>query len=62
MKCFRDTGKPRKRPWVGGCRLWEAPVEYGGHVAGGVEFSSGGSCLQVEEWVLTGLRRQGEQV
>ena len=62
MKRFRNAGKPGQRSWVGGCGLWEAPVEYGGHVAGGMEFSSGGGCLQVEEWVLTGLSRQGEQV
>ena len=30
--------------------------------AGGVEFATGGRCVQVEEWVLTGLSRQGEQV
>ena len=28
----------------------------------GVEFATGGGCVQVEEWVLTGLGRQGEQV
>ena len=27
-----------------------------------MEFASGGGCLQVEEWVLTGLSRQREQV
>jgi hypothetical protein len=62
MECLRYAGKPRQWAWVGGCGLWEAPVEYGGHVFCGVEFSSGGGCLQVEEWVLPGLRRQGEQV
>ena len=62
MERFRNTGKPRQRSRVGRCRLWEAPVEYGGHVAGGVEFASDGGCLQVEEWVLTGLSRQSEQV
>ncbi len=62
MKCLRNAGKPGKRPRVGGCGLWEAPVQYGGHVPGGVEFSSGGGCLQVEEWVLTGLSRQGEEM
>jgi hypothetical protein len=62
MKCFRNTGKPWQRSWVGRCGLWEAPVEYGGHVFRGVEFSSGGGCLQVEERVLTALRRQCEQV
>src|SRR5688572_28605026 len=62
MKRLRNTGKPRQRSWVGRCWLWEAPVQYGGHVAGGMEFSSGGRCVQVEEWVLPGLRRQREQV
>ena len=27
-----------------------------------VEFATGGRCVQVEEWVLTGLSRQSEQV
>jgi hypothetical protein len=62
MKCLRNAGKPRQRPWVGKWRLWEAPVQHGGHVPGGMEFSSGGRCVQVQEWVLTGLGRKGEQV
>ncbi len=62
MERFRNTGKPRQRSRVGRCRLWEAPVEYGGNVAGGMEFSSDGGCLQVEEWVPTALSRQSEQV
>ena len=62
MERFRDAGKPGKRPWVSGCGFWEAPVQHGGHVCCGVEFATGGRCVQVEEWVLTGLRRQGEQV
>ena len=62
MKRLRNPGKPRKRPWVGGCRLWEAPVQDCCHVCCGVEFSTGGRCVQVEEWMLTGLGRQGEQV
>ena len=62
MKRFRNAGKPGQRSWVGRCGLWEAPVEHGGHVAGGIEFSSGGGCLQVEEWVLTGFSRQSEQM
>ena len=44
MKRFRNTRKPWKRSRVGRCGLWEAPVEYGGHVASVVEFSVGG-CL-----------------
>ena len=62
MKRLRDAGKPGQRSWVGGCGLWEAPVQHGGHVSCGVEFSTGGRCVQVEEWVLTGLGREGEQV
>ena len=62
MKCFRNTGKPWQRSWVCRCRLWEAPVEYGGHVCCCVEFATGGRCEQVEEWVLTRVGRQGEQV
>jgi len=62
MKRFWYAGKPRQRSRVGSCGVWEAPVEYGGHVFCGVEFSSGGGCVQVEEWVLTGLRSQSEQV
>ena len=60
MERFRNAGKPRQRPWVGRCGFWEAPVQYGGHVPGGMEFPSGGGCLQVEEWVLPGLSRQSE--
>jgi hypothetical protein len=33
MKCFRNTGKPGKRPSISRCGLWEAPVQYGGHVS-----------------------------
>src|SRR5215213_8248994 len=62
MKGFRNAGKPGQRSWLGRCGPWEAPVEHGGHVAGGLEFSSGGGCLEVEEWVLPGFSRQREQV
>ena len=62
MKGVRNAGKPRQRPSVSRCGLWEPPVEHGGHVSCGVEFSSGGRCLQVEDWVVTGLSRQSEQV
>ena len=57
MKRLRNAGKPRKRPQVSGCGLWEAPVQHGGHVAGGMELATGGRCVQVEQWVLTGLSR-----
>ena len=62
MERLRDAGKPRKRPWVGGCGFWEAPVQHGGQVCCGVEFATGGRCVQVEEWVLTGVGGQGQQV
>ena len=44
------------------CGLLEAPVQYGGHVPGGLKFATGGRCVQLEEWVFSGLRRQSEQV
>ena len=62
MERLRNAGKPRQRSWVSGCGFGEAPVQHGGHVSGGMEFSSGGGCVQVEEWVLTGLSRQREQM
>ena len=62
MKRLRDAGKPRKRPWASGSGFWEAPVQHGGHVCCGVEFATGGRCRQVEEWVLTGLCRQPEEM
>ena len=62
MKGVRNAGKPGQRSRVGRCGLWEAPVEYGRHVAGGMEFPSGDRCVQVQEWVLTGLNGQGEHV
>ncbi len=46
----------------GSCGLREPPVEYCGHVAGGLKVASGGGCPEVEEWVLTGFNRQREQV
>ena len=55
-------GSQGSGPGFGGCGFWEAPVQYGGHVSCRVEFASGGGCLQVEEWVLTGLSRQSEQM
>ena len=61
MECLRNTGKPGQRPRVGRCRFWKAPVEYGGHVSGRMEFAAGGGCLQVEEWVFTGPRRQSDE-
>jgi hypothetical protein len=60
MERLRNPGKPGKRSWVCGCWFWEAPVQHGGHVPGGVEFSSGGRCVQVQEWVLAGVGREGE--
>jgi hypothetical protein len=57
MKRLRYAGKPRQRSRVGRCGLWEAPVQDGGHVLCGVEFSSSGGCVQVDERVLIGLSR-----
>jgi hypothetical protein len=51
---FWYAGEPGQRTWVGGCELWEAPVEDGGHVACGSEVASAGGCLQMAEWVLPG--------
>ena len=62
MKRFRDAGKPREWSRVGRCGLWEAPVQHRGHVAGGMELATGRRCVQVEEWMLTGLRRQSEEM
>jgi hypothetical protein len=62
MKLCWNAEKPRKRPGVDGCRFWEAPVQHSGHVSCRVEFATGGRCVQVQEWMLTGLGRQGEQV
>ena len=61
MERFWYAGKPGKRTWVR-CEFWEAPVEDGGHVACSAEFSSGGGCLQVAEWVFTGFGGEVEQV
>jgi len=60
-RCW-NAGKPGKRPRVSGCGFWEPPVQHGGHVCCCVEFATGGRCEQVEEWVLTRVGRQGEQV
>jgi len=57
MKRSWDAGKPRQRPRVDGCGFGEAPVQHGRDVSCGVEFATGGRCVQVEERVLTGLRR-----
>jgi hypothetical protein len=62
MKRLRNTGKPGQRAWVRRCGLWETPVQYGGHVFCGVEFSSGRGCVQVDERMLTGLRSQSDQM
>ena len=62
MKRWWNAREPGQRTWVGRRELWEAPVEDGGHVACGAEVASGGGCLQVAEWMLTGFGREGEQV
>jgi hypothetical protein len=62
MKGLRNARKPRQRAWAGSCALREAPVEYSGHVPGGLKVASGGGRVQVEERMLTGFSRQREQV
>ena len=62
MERWWNAGEPGQRTWVGRRQLWEAPVEDGGHVAGGVEVASAGGCQQVAEWVLSSFGREGEQV
>ena len=39
----------------------QAPVEHGGAVVGGVQFATGGGCLQLEEGVLAGLAANAER-
>jgi hypothetical protein len=43
-------------------QLWETPVKDGGDVACRVEVATAGGCQQMADWVLTGLRRQVEEV
>jgi hypothetical protein len=62
MQRWWNAWEPGQRTWVGGCGLWEAPVEDGCHIAGGSEVASGGSCQQVAERVFTGFGREGEQM
>ena len=57
-----NAREPRQRTWVGRRQRCEAPVEDGGHVAGGFEVASTGGRQHVAEWVLTGFGREGEQV
>jgi hypothetical protein len=42
-----NAREPRQRTWVDRRQLWEAPVEDGGHIAGGSEIASTGGCQQV---------------
>jgi hypothetical protein len=62
MERWWNAREPGQRTWVGRRELWEAPVEDGGHVACGLEVSSEGDCLQVQEGVLSSFGREGEQV
>lgn len=62
MKRLRNAGKPRKRPWVSGCEVQQPPVQHSRHVCCRVEFAIDRRYVQMKEWVLTGLRRQGEQM
>jgi hypothetical protein len=54
------AGEPGQRTRVGRRQRWEAPVENGGHVAGGAEVSSAGGCQQVAERVFSRFGRQRE--
>jgi hypothetical protein len=60
MERWWNAREPGQRAWVDGRRLWEAPVEDGGHVACCSEVTSGGGCQHVAEWVFTGFGREGE--
>ncbi len=62
MQCWWNAGEPGQRTWVDRRGRCEAPVEDGGHVAGGCEVASAGGCQHVAEWVLTGFGRQVEEV
>ena len=62
MQRWWNAREPGQRTWVDRRERWEAPVEDGGHVAGGSEVASGGGCQQVAEWVLSSFGREGEQV
>jgi hypothetical protein len=54
---FWNAWEPRQRTWVDRRQLREAPVEDGGHVAGGSEVTSSGGNQQVAEWVLSSFGR-----
>jgi hypothetical protein len=62
MRRWWNALEPRQRTRAGRPERCEAPVEDGGHVAGSAEVSSEGGCLQVQEGVLLGFGREGEQV
>src|SRR5688572_23489038 len=62
MQRFWYAREPGQRTWVDRRRLWEAPVEDCGHVAGSAEVATGGRCHHVAEWVFTSFGRQREQV
>ena len=58
-----DSGEPGQ--WcsiVGGCGFGEAPVEDGGHVAGGAEVPPECGLVEVDQGMLAGLRGQGDEV
>jgi hypothetical protein len=62
MQRLWNARQPGQRTWVGRRQLGEAPVEDGGHVAGGPEVASIGGCLHVTEGVFAGFGCEGEQV
>jgi hypothetical protein len=60
-RCW-NVWEPGQRTRVDRRQRWETPVEHGGHVAGSAEVTSEGGCLQVQDGVLLGSGREGEQV
>jgi hypothetical protein len=63
LDCCGDAGEPGQWwSWrvVGG--FGEAPVEDGGHVAGGAEVPPEAGLVEVDQGMLAGLGGQGDQV
>jgi hypothetical protein len=53
-----NAREPGQRTWVGRRERWEAPVQYGGHIARSSEVTSARRRLQVAEWVLSSFGRE----
>jgi hypothetical protein len=62
MKRWWNAREAGQRAWGDRRQLWETPVKDGGHVACRVEVATAGGCQQMAQRVLTGLRRQVEEV